>query len=52
MPYVTDGNCSLSNRVHPDEQTFSKQRAQQAEEVSAERARLSASKGTTVDVSG
>ena len=34
MPYVTDGNCSLSNSVHPDQQTVGKQRARQAEEVS------------------
>lgn len=34
MPYVTDGNRSLSNSVHPDQQTLRKQRTQQAEEVS------------------
>lgn len=34
MPYVADGNCSLSNSVHPDQQTFRKQWTQQAEEVS------------------
>lgn len=34
MPYVADGNCSLSNSVYPDQQTFRKQWAQQAEEVS------------------
>ena len=34
MPYVADGNRSLSDSVHPDQQTFGKQRTQQAEEVS------------------
>lgn len=33
MPYVTHGNCSLSNSVHTDQQNFGKQRTQQAEEV-------------------
>lgn len=33
MPYVTDGNCSLPNSVHPDEQNIRKQWPQQEEEV-------------------